>query len=98
MTRLSQPTLPISPKSDPWRADMTRVLTTILRDVINQLNSSSEGEITGATNARTAAPTTGQHAQGDFIRNSKPTAGGIFGWVCVASGTPGTWKPVTIGA
>ena len=43
-----------------------------------------------------AAPTTGTYASGDIIFNSAPTAGGFIGWVCVTSGTPGTWK--TFGA
>lgn len=54
-----------------------------------------------ANNARyrgigTTAPTSGEHAQGDIIWNRDPVAGGAVGWVCVASGTPGTWK--TFGA
>lgn len=28
---------------------------------------------------------------GDYYRNSVPQSGGPSGWVCVASGTPGTW-------
>lgn len=43
-----------------------------------------------------AAPTTGDYLQGDIIFNQSPTAGGFIGWVCTASGTPGTWK--TFGA
>jgi hypothetical protein len=49
----------------------------------------------------TAAPTTGDWAQGDVIRNSTPTELGsasskyvIAGWICTASGTPGTWLPM----
>jgi hypothetical protein len=40
----------------------------------------------------TAAPTTGSHAQGERVWNTAPIAGGTEGWVCVTSGTPGTWK------
>lgn len=39
-----------------------------------------------------AAPTTGSYTVGDIIYNTSATAGGYVGWVCVASGTPGTWK------
>jgi hypothetical protein len=39
-----------------------------------------------------AVPTTGDYNQGDIIFNNAPTAGGFVGWVCVTSGTPGTWK------
>lgn len=55
------------------------------------------GRISGRVTA-TAAPTGGAWSIGDFVRNSAPAeAGGggskyvILGWVCVASGTPGTW-------
>lgn len=44
----------------------------------------------------TAPPTTDTYEQGDIFYNSAPTAGGFIGWVCVAGGTPGTWK--TFGA
>lgn len=41
----------------------------------------------------TAAPTENVHAKGSICYNIEPTAGGNIGWVCVAGGTPGTWKP-----
>lgn len=44
----------------------------------------------------TAAPVAGTYGQGDIVYNRLPTAGGHIGWVCVTSGTPGTWK--TFGA
>jgi hypothetical protein len=40
----------------------------------------------------TAIPTVGDWLQGDVVYNSAPSAGGTVGWVCVTSGTPGTWK------
>lgn len=40
----------------------------------------------------TAAPTSGDWVTGDIVWNLAPAAGGNIGWVCVASGTPGTWK------
>lgn len=40
----------------------------------------------------TAAPTTGEWTRGDIRWNSEPSAGGVIGWVCVTTGTPGTWK------
>lgn len=43
-----------------------------------------------------AAPTLGTWFAGDIIYNSNPTASGFIGWICTASGTPGTWK--TFGA
>lgn len=39
-----------------------------------------------------AAPTLGSWAQADVVYNTNPAAGGYTGWICTASGTPGTWK------
>lgn len=39
----------------------------------------------------TAAPTTGAWKQGDMVQNSTPSAGGPEGWICVSTGSPGTW-------
>lgn len=38
-----------------------------------------------------AAPTTGTWTRGDIVYNSAPSSAGYVGWVCTASGTPGTW-------
>lgn len=46
--------------------------------------------------SQTAAPTTGEHHRGEIRWKSDPVAGDFAGWVCTASGTPGTWK--TFGA
>jgi hypothetical protein len=42
--------------------------------------------------ARATVPTTGTWVQGQVVWNTAPTAGGFAGWICTASGTPGTWK------
>lgn len=39
-----------------------------------------------------AAPSSGTWERGDVVFNTDPSAGGFIGWVCTASGTPGTWK------
>lgn len=39
------------------------------------------------------APKSGTWNQGDRMVNSKPEVGAPLGWVCVSSGTPGTWRP-----
>lgn len=46
----------------------------------------------------TSAPTTGTWNQGDKCKNTAPVEAGsvgskyvVMGWVCVASGSPGTW-------
>ena len=41
---------------------------------------------------RSTAPTSGKWLRGDIVYNSAPSSGGTVGWVCVASGSPGTWK------
>jgi hypothetical protein len=43
-----------------------------------------------------AAPASGTWTQGDVVWNSGASAGGSPGWVCVTSGTPGTWKAMAI--
>jgi hypothetical protein len=40
----------------------------------------------------TAVPATGTWEHGDIVFNAQPQQGGSIGWVCVSSGTPGTWK------
>jgi parallel beta-helix repeat protein len=40
----------------------------------------------------TSVPTTGTFARGSIAWNIEPSAGGAPGWICVATGTPGTWK------
>lgn len=35
---------------------------------------------------------TGTWKRGDVVFNTAPSAGGVPGWVCVAAGTPGTWR------
>jgi hypothetical protein len=44
------------------------------------------------TGPLTAAPSGGSNFVGDRVINSAPAAGGSMGWVCVAAGSPGTWK------
>jgi pectate lyase-like protein len=39
-----------------------------------------------------AAPTSGAWKRGDLVYNLDPMPGGSVGWVCTASGSPGTWK------
>jgi len=40
----------------------------------------------------TQIPTLGTYNVGEVLTNDNPLAGGVIGWICVASGTPGTWK------
>jgi hypothetical protein len=90
--------LPADPRLPTGEANMRQRLTDLMRDVAQQVNGVSEGKLAATYNAQTAAPTTGTHALGDFVRNSAPAELGsasskyvILGWVCVTAGTPGTW-------
>ena len=40
----------------------------------------------------TNKPIQGTHERGDIVWNAEPEAGKALGWVCVKSGSPGTWK------
>ena len=40
----------------------------------------------------TAPPTAGDWIVGDIFWNTNPSSGLPIGWVCVAAGTPGTWR------
>lgn len=74
------------------------VLQREMREHATQINLVSEGRISGFYTALTAAPTSGDWMQGDSVRNTAPVELGaasskyiIWGWTCIASGTPGTW-------
>lgn len=80
------------------RASVDAETTRFYRDVAQQVNALSEGRLVASYTALTAAPTTGTWAKGDYVRNSNPSEAGtalskyvVHGWVCVTSGTPGTW-------
>ena len=88
---------PRLPVSDDIRQLKLR-LSELFRQIAVQIGNLSEGRISGKYTAGTVAPTTGSWAQGDTVTNSAPTEAGtagskyvITGWVCVSSGTPGTW-------
>ena len=42
----------------------------------------------------TAPPTTGSWLVGDKVWNSNVSQGGSPGWVCIAAGSPGTWRAI----
>lgn len=39
----------------------------------------------------TSAPTSGSYEQFDIVENEMPAVGQPLFWICVATGTPGTW-------
>ena len=61
-------------------------------------NIGTEYYVTGANTVfksrlyGSAPPSTGTWIKGAVMENTDPTAGGNAGWICVAGGTPGTWK------
>ena len=82
----------LDPNTDRW-----------YREIAQQVNSVSEGRIAAAYNAMTAAPTGGDNRAGDIVRNTAPAELGsagskyiITGWICVTSGSPGTWKQMRV--
>lgn len=69
-----------------------------LQEHANLINLITDGRLSGANNASATAPTGGDYAQGDFVKNSTPGelgSGGskyvILGWLCTAGGSPGTF-------
>jgi hypothetical protein len=50
----------------------------------------------GRVSYDSAAPVSGDGIIGDIVYANAPAAGGFIGWVCTATGSPGTWK--TFGA
>jgi hypothetical protein len=58
---------------------------------VNAILRNNSWQSTGA-----AAPTTGSWLRGQIVWNTAPSAGGVPGWVCVTSGSPGTWKALGV--
>ena len=90
--------LPIPP-DDSYAKRLNLALTELFRNLYASLGLLQAGSINGNTNQRTSAPTTGTWLQGDTVKNTNPSELGgagnkyvIIGWICTASGTPGTWK------
>ena len=46
-----------------------------------------------STGSALGPPISGSHTATELVLNSAPTEGAPIGWVCVVSGTPGTWLP-----
>lgn len=96
-----RPKLLLPSPSTEYENQLNRVLYQEIEDISRQVNGITEGRIFADHSAVTAKPTTGTFYKGDTLRNSAPSELGtnipkyvILGWVCVASGTPGTWVEV----
>ena len=77
---------------------LVRRLYDLFRDTAIAHNGSYMWDTQG-----TAAPTTGTWAQGNMCKHTAPVEAGaaaakyvVIGYVCVASGTPGTWLPMRV--
>lgn len=92
-------TLPDYTGNDPFMRRLLQSLTERLREAANKVNGMASGRVSALDGLYTSAPTAGDWTQGDRVTNSAPTELGSAGskyvvleWVCVASGSPGTWK------
>ena len=79
------------------------LMVEMVRQVEDAINRLSEGRIYQNYNAATSEPSgTAQSYQvGDVVRNLSPTPTGspeyvLWGWLCVASGSPGTFRELRI--
>lgn len=63
----------------------------IVRLLEGQGNALAEGLIVARHGAMASPPAAGTGIQGDIAWNSAPASGDYLGWVCVESGSPGTW-------
>ena len=43
----------------------------------------------------TAVPSAGTWAVGDTVRNSAPTSAGVYEWINITAGSPGTWHTIS---
>lgn len=57
-------------------------------------NSANEYTNKPQMNRYTQAPQSGYWKKGTIVWHSNPTKGSKIGWVCIETGTPGTWLPI----
>lgn len=91
---MTRPVLPTPPAtySPADQREVRRLLATAVAEL------AAEADVRDARRGEeaTSVPTTGTWQRGDIVWHAAPVAGGFVGWVCVAAGTPGTWR--TFGA
>lgn len=67
--------------------------TIIAANVIDRSKMSLlKGTSLYAYESGSTAPTEGNHTIGEVVYNNSPASGRPVGWVCIATGNPGTWK------
>lgn len=76
--------------NDTPRIAQDPLLVRELREHAKQVNLLAEGRVSAVYNAQASAPTAGDYAVGDFVRNNAPAELGspgsayiVFGWMCV---------------
>ena len=79
------------------------VFARLFRQIETLLNSLASGNGVARYQAKATIPTTGTYAQDDIVWKTamvEAGAGGskyvVLGWVCVASGTPGTFREMRV--
>lgn len=77
-----------------------RLVNGTMSGIADQSNGASYSSVKDKRRSvGSAPPTGGTWTQGEIVYADAPVAGGTIGWVCTASGSPGTWKPFgTIGS
>lgn len=83
--------------------------SSILREIMNQVNPLSEGRLSARYNAQSTVPsgTAASYAVGDIVWDSNCTVRGSvapgvaasyvrLGWVCTSSGSPGTFVEMRV--
>lgn len=63
-----------------------------LRELDTRIFATAESARKPVNQTGLSAPTAGAWNRGDKVYNVSPVAGGSAGWICVATGAPGTWK------
>lgn len=69
------------------------------RNLVTQSGSAPAGLLINAQNSwnwQAAVPTTGSWFRSAAVWNTAAASGGIPGWVCVATGSPGTWRKMAV--
>lgn len=91
--------LPAAKDGVSYLQQLTFAISRLWSGMAIQVNNMAEGRIEASYNSLAAPPTTGYFKQGDVIRNVAPVEAGtagsryvVTGWICVASGSPGTWR------
>lgn len=76
----------IAPTDDDLEAPVGRI------SLVGNLFSGPQSAMGAPTSYGASAPTDGEWVVGSVVHNSEPASGSDTGWVCVAAGSPGTWK------